>query len=101
MRIILITMVLYTLMAAGEAYCASFMVVAVRDDASAAFLLDQDTGREWEVAAGDMIDQWTVEEITIDSITLSQPGDDGMVLTTVIPASPAPVALPVISVRTP
>jgi len=97
MRMISITVILFAVIAAGEAWTGSFTVIAVRNDASAVVLLDQDTGRKWEAAAGDAVDGWTVEEITADIVTLSRPGDGGLTLTTEIPVSPEPIAVPVTS----
>ena len=95
MRMISITVILCAVIAAGEAWAGSFTVIAVRNDASAVVLLDQNTGRKWEAAAGDAVDGWTVEEITADIVTLSRPGGGGLTLTTEIPVSPEPIAGPV------
>ena len=97
MRMISITVILFAVIAAGEAWTGSFTVIAVRNDASVVVLLDQDTGREWEAAAGDVVDGWTVETIATDTVTLSRPGNGGLMLMTVIPVSPEPVAVPVTS----
>lgn len=101
MRTLMIAAIVCAIMVVTDAHGESFMVLEIQGDLSAAFLLDQDTGVEWEVATGDMIAAWTVEEITTDSVLLSKTGEDGMILMTRIPFVSASIAVPVISVESP
>ena len=101
MKIVIIATILCAVMIASDSYSESFMVVEVQDDLSTALLLDQDTGQGWEVAAGNMVGEWTVEEITADFVSISKPGDDGMMLMTRIPFFSEPIATPVTSVESP
>jgi len=101
MRIVILATILCIVMIATNLYSESFMIVEVQEDLSTAILLDQDTGQEWEVAVGDMIGEWTVEEITTGFVSISKIGDDGMVLMTKIPSLSGSFATPVISVESP
>ena len=101
MRIVIIATVLCAAMITTEAYSESFMVIEIQNDLSTALLLDQDTSQEWEVAAGDMAGEWTVEEIKSDCVTISKPGDDGIMLMTKIPFQSGSLAEPVITLESP
>jgi len=101
MKIVIIAAILCAVMIAPDAYSESFMVLEVQDDLSTALLLDQDTGQEWNTAAGEMVGEWTVEEITLNFVNISKPGDDGMMLMTKIPVLSESIATPVISLESP
>ena len=101
MRIVILAIILCTVMISNNVYSESFIIVEVQDDLSTAILLDQDTSQEWEVSVGDMIGEWTVEEITSGFVSITKPGDDGMMLMTKIPSLSGSFATPVISVESP
>jgi hypothetical protein len=69
----------------GQAYCHTFQVTAINEDATEAVLRDTVTGDEWLIYEGDEVDGYRIIKITMNYLTVVYTNEDGINYQTAIP----------------
>lgn len=88
MKKIIVLIFLLSSLCVSTAYSQSFILVEIIEDLPMVLIRDQDSGREWFAEKGDVIQGWTIEDITQNHVTMSTLRDDGTLLMAQLHAPP-------------